>query len=281
MTTNFIAFAAAHGLIIDRLESGRIRRCATKEHTRKKNGAYLHNGDWGWVQSWESMTEPAYWRDESIVDPVEIERQKASIESSRIMHATERARVRANAARKAQAIRNEAKPAEHTYLDSKGFKGALGLVVERDESRLLVIPMTIAGKMVGCQLIDEAGEKKFLRGQRTNNAEFIFGSSGVDVWCEGYATAKSVHACLQAMKVQARIHATFSAGNLERMANRGVIIADNDASQAGERAAQKTGLPYFLPPVTGQDFNDMHRERGTFAAGMELRNFLNAKRARR
>lgn len=276
---DFLSFAAAHGLIIDRLESGRIRRCATKEHTRKKNGAYLHEGDWGWVQSWESMTEPAYWRDESIVDPVEIERQKARIESSRIMHATERARVRANAARKAHAIRNEAKPAEHTYLDSKGFKGALGLVVERDESRLLVIPMTIAGKMVGCQLIDEAGEKKFLRGQRTNNAEFVFGSAGVDVWCEGWATAKSVHACASAMKMNVRVHATFSAGNLERMANRGVIIADNDASQAGERAAQKTGLPYFLPPVTGQDFNDMHRERGTFAAGMELRQFL-TKRAR-
>lgn len=276
---NFIEFAEAHGLIVNRIEMGRWVRVPTKDHPKSKNGAYFFCGDFAHVQNWAEMSECVTWRDESIVDPVEIERQKARIESSRIMHATERARVRANAARKAQAIRNEAKPAEHTYLDSKGFKGALGLVVERDESRLLVIPMTIAGKMVGCQLIDEAGEKKFLRGQRTNNAEFIFGSSGVDVWCEGYATAKSVHACLQAMKVQARIHATFSAGNLERMANRGVIIADNDASQAGERAAQKTGLPYFLPPVTGQDFNDMHRERGTFAAGMELRQFL-TKRAR-
>lgn len=278
---DFMSFAAAQGLIIDRLESGRIRRCATKEHTRKKNGAYLYAGDWGWVQSWESMTEPAYWRDESIVDPVEIERQKARIESSRIMHATERARERANAARKAQAIRNEAKPAEHTYLDSKGFKGALGLVVERDEARLLVIPMTIAGKMVGCQLIDEAGEKKFLRGQRTNNAEFIFGSSGVDVWCEGWATAKSIHACLSALKVPCMVHACFSAGNLQRMARTGFVVADCDASQTGEKAAQATGLPYWMPEQVGTDFNDYHAAVGTFAAGMELRKWLQkAKRAR-
>jgi putative DNA primase/helicase len=84
-----------------------------------------------------------------------------------------------------------------------------------------------------------------------------------------------------AMKVQCRVHACFSAGNLQRMAKRGFVVADNDESKTGEKVAQATGLPYYMPSEKGWDFNDYHQSRGTFAAGMELRNFLNAKRARR
>lgn len=278
---DFRSFAHAHGVEINRLEQGRITRCATTEHPRKRNGAYLFEGQWGWCMDWGQHPEPIYWQDDSIVSPEQIADLKARMEASRRMHAAERSREAANAARKAASIIKEAKPDLHPYIERKGFPDALGLVWEKDGDRLLVVPMRIGSTVAGCQVIDADGNKKFMRGQRTNGAEFVIGQTGVDVWCEGYATALSIHAALMAMKVQCRVHACFSAGNLQRMAKRGVVVADNDESQTGEKAAQSTGLPYYMPPEKGWDFNDYHQSRGTFAAGMELRNFLNAKRARR
>lgn len=276
---DFISFANAHGLIIDRLESGRIRRCATKEHARKKNGAYLFEGQWGWCMDWSQHPEPIYWQDASIVSPEQLADLKARMEASRRIHAAERLREAANAARNAASIIKEAKPDLHPYLERKGFPDALGLVWEKDGERLLVVPMRIGSTVAGCQVIDHDGNKRFLRGQRTNGAEFVIGQTGADVWCEGYATALSIHACLTAMKIQAKVHACFSAGNLQRMAKTGFVVADCDASQTGEKAAQATGLPYIMPPEVGTDWNDYHMAAGKFAAGMALRQFL-TKRAR-
>jgi len=275
---NFVAFATIHGLDIRRLEQGRITRCPTKDHPSKQNGAYLFDGDWGWVQSWETMLEPEYWKDETIVKPEQLEALRLRMEASRKQHAKDRAKDAANAAQKAKALIKQSRIEQHAYLDSKGFREAIGLVYYRDEENLLVIPMAINGEVVGCQLIDRNGDKKFLKGQRTNGAAFTFGTSGVDIWCEGYATAKSIHACLAAMKVPARVHACFSAGNMQRIAKTGFVIADNDASQTGEKAAQATGLPYWMPSEQGWDFNDVHAAQGTFAAGMLLRQFLSKAR---
>lgn len=105
-------------------------------------------------------------------------------------------------------------------------------------------------------------------------SEHVFGTRGTDVWCEGYATARSIGECLSMSGVQARVHACFSAGNLQRMATSGVVIADNDTSLTGEKSAQATRLPYWLPEQAGTDFNDLHQEIGTFAAGMKLRQWL-------
>lgn len=222
----------------------------------------------GLYEVWQSRRTQTYTPDQR----AEFMRQ---VEASRKQHAQDRANAAQRAAEKAVAIIKQAKIESHAYLDSKGFKDAVGLVWYPDEeTNLLLIPMVIAGDVVGCQLIDRNGVKKFLRGQRTNGAAFTFGTSGFDIWCEGYATAKSIHVCLYALKVRCRVHACFSAGNLQRMAKTGFVVADNDASQTGENAAQATGLPYWLPSITGQDFNDVHAEIGTFAAGMELRRFL-------
>lgn len=276
---NFVAFATIHGLDIRRLEQGKITRCPTKDHPSKQNGAYLFDGDWGWVQSWETMLEPEYWKDETIVKPEQLEALRMRMESSRKQHAIERAKDAANASSKAKAIIKQARIEQHSYLDSKGFREAVGLVWYPDEeTNLLVIPMEINGDVVGCQLIDRNGDKKFLKGQRTKGATFTFGRTGIDIWCEGYATAKSIHACLSAMKVPCMVHACFSAGNMQRMAKTGICIADNDASHAGEKAAQATGLPYWMPSEQGWDFNDVHASQGTFAAGMALRQFLQKAR---
>lgn len=276
---DFRSFAHAHGVEINRLEQGRITRCATTEHPRKRNGAYLFEGQWGWCMDWSQHPEPIYWQDDSIVSPEQLADLKARMEASRRIHAAERSREAANAARKAASIIKEAKPDLHPYLERKGFPDALGLVWEKDGDRLLVVPMRIGSTVAGCQVIDHDGNKRFLRGQKTNGAEFVIGSAGHEIWCEGYATARSIHAVLTAMKVPCRVHACFSAGNLERLAKRGFVVADNDASGTGEKSAQKTGLPYWMAPEVGFDFNDYHMAAGKFAAGMALRQFL-TKRTR-
>lgn len=272
---NFVQFAAIHGLDIRRLDQGRITRCPTKEHPRKQNGAYLFDGQWGWVQDWATMLEPAYWTDETITQPDELAALRARMDASRKQHAQERAREAQNAARKAKAIIKQARIEQHAYLDSKGFREAVGLVWYPDEdTNLLVIPMRVGADVVGCQLIDRDGNKKFLRGQRTSGAEFVFGTRGVDIWAEGYATGRSISECLSSVGLRTRVHVCFSAGNLQRMAATGYVVADNDASQTGLKAAQATGLPYWMSPEKGWDFNDLHLSRGTLAAGMELRRFL-------
>jgi putative DNA primase/helicase len=193
------------------------------------------------------------------------------MELARKQYANERANEASNAAKRAEMIVSNAVIEPHAYLDSKGWRDT-GLVWYPSEGvNLLVIPMRVAGVLSGVQLIDRCGNKKFLKGQRANGAEYVFGSRGLDVWCEGYATARSISECLSMAGMLVKVHACFSAGNLKRMAKSGFVVADNDASQTGENAAQATGLPYWMPDAVGTDFNDLHKEIGTFAAGMKLR----------
>ena len=271
----FEDFAAAHGLILRGVEYGRWVRTPTDDKPGHRNGAYKHLGDCAFVQNHGTMNEVATWIPDGDND-IKIDR-------------TEMARIRANAdkqiadnrtaaARKAEAIISQAKIERHAYLDGKGFSDATGLVHYIDEkTNLLVIPMRVGKQLVGCQLIDVDGAKKFLFGQRCAGAEFVIGNQGVDVWVEGYATALSVHACLAALKARCCVHVCFSAGNMGAMAKasgRGVVIADNDFSLTGERAAKATDLPYFMPETVGHDFNDFHRSAGTFAASQALRRIM-------
>jgi putative DNA primase/helicase len=133
--------------------------------------------------------------------------------------------------------------------------------------------MRVAGNLVGLQQIDEDGGKKFLYGQRTSNAVFTFDNKGMNVLCEGYATALSVRLAFKQMKQRYTLHVCFSAGNLAKVAaglEPGLLIADNDASGTGQRVAQESGWKYWLSPVVNQDFNDYHREHGLFKSTQSL-----------
>lgn len=271
----FADFAAAHGLIIKSLDVGRWARVPTTDHPRSKNGAYFFDRDYGFVQNWAEMQEVAVWHDKAERTPFDQAKLNARMEASRKAQATERAAMQRKAASKAEFIIGKAKQEQHAYLDSKGFKDALGLVWYPDENtNLLVIPMRHSGAVTGCQLIDRDGQKRFLTGQRTNDCEHVIGATGQDIWCEGYATGLSIWCALRALNVPCRVHICFSAGNLQRMAKSGFVIADNDASGAGEKAAIATGLPYYMPSEKGWDFNDTYMSRGKFDAGMELRNTI-------
>ena len=183
------------------------------------------------------------------------------------------------AAKKAGWIMHQTKMEPHAYLDSKGWKDVLGAVWwPNEEQNLLCIPMRVGDNIVGVQLIDRNGQKRYLSGQRTSGAEYLISNNGrgaMDWYVEGYATGLSLRECLHALRMRYRIHITFSAGNLVKVAAMnagGYVVADNDESGTGERVAIQTGLPYFMPAAG--DFNDLHRSVGTFQASQLLRKWL-------
>ena len=93
------------------------------------------------------------------------------------------------------------------------------------------------------------------------------GESGVLGICEGIETGLAVMTACPELAVWAAL----SAGNMAKMqlppeARDIIILADNDASQAGMKAAQKAAERFVLegrkvrivlPPETGEDFNDL------------------------
>lgn len=190
----------------------------------------------------------------------------------------QKAQDQANAARKAGWILHQCKHEQHAYLHSKGWPDMAGSVWwPSEEQNLLCIPMRVGRDLVGVQLIDRRGEKKYLKGQRTSGAEYCISNPGhgaLDWWVEGYATGLSLRDCLHALRMRYRIHICFSAGNLKRMATVGVVVADNDEKKTGEEAAKATGLPYFLPPPG--DLNDMHKAQGVFRTSQALRRWLSS-----
>ena len=96
---------------------------------------------------------------------------------------------------------------------------------------------------------------------------------------EGYASGLSLQKVLEACKVNYKILVTFSAGNLLRFAKRidGIVIADNDASKTGEKAAIESGRKWWMPPVVGHDINDHWLAHGSFKPAMAIRNLIYSK----
>lgn len=262
----FIDFARAHGVLIDALPPiGVWRRLKTEDKGSKRNGAVKFMGDHGFVQNWATMTEPSVWRADRPAD---------GLIQQRIKKATQDAAQRqARAAEKAAWIIGQCKTMGHVYLTAKGFPAEVGNVWETDGAALLVIPMRIHGALAGCQLIDEGGAKKFLTGQRTGHAEFVFANKGPHILCEGYATALSARHALKNMKRKYTLHVCFSAGNMLKVADdlpSGYVLADNDASGTGERTAREIGWPFWMSDQVGEDANDFHIRRGLFALSQEL-----------
>jgi putative DNA primase/helicase len=148
----------------------------------------------------------------------------------------------------------------------------VGNVWVREGEHLLVIPMRIGPRLVGVQLIDSEGKKKFLSGQITGGAEYVIDNKGPNFLCEGYATALSLRLILKNWKRRYTIHCCFSAGNLLKIAQTlpgGYVIADHDASQTGERVAKEIGWPYWMSDKIG-DCNDHHLREGLFRTGQSV-----------
>lgn len=227
-------------------------------------------GDWS-----SGLSET--WRDDlHRDDEFSAKLLKEARDRERRFAAQERAR-QAAVAQEAQKIVRDAILSGHPYLARKGFASRVALVREGK----LVIPVRDAvnySNIISAQLVNEAGEKRFLPGGRTRGGVHRLGvepcRAGRVALCEGYATGLSIDAALQRLLPAHAVIVCFSARNLELVAPkfpRAVVCADNDTSRTGEESAKRTGLKWLMPPDVGSDFNDMHLKYGLHAVIEVLR----------
>jgi len=262
---DFLDFARAHGILIQHMPRiGEWMRFPTVDHPKKRNGAVKFMGAFGFAQNHATQTEVSIWRSEG---EVTVSMTRAIEQADREIKDGQR-----KAAETAKWIIAQCQHGKHDYLKAKGFPDEQGYIYVKDGVQLLTIPMWVGRNLVGVQLIDPAGQKKFLRGQLTSKAEFVFNNSGPHYLCEGYATALSLRHILKSLKKTYTIHVCFSAGNMVKVAEglTGFVIADNDKSKTGEDTAKKIGWPYWMSDAIGEDLNDFARRVGLFRAGQNL-----------
>lgn len=261
---NFLQFAEFHGLLMrDLVADGRFHRTRTVDHPKKKNGAYLYSGDRGVVRNFATMTGFETWREEQ--QRYNVGRQVVkdiarSLRDERERHA--KARI------EAASIIAACEQCKHPYLAAKGFPEAFGLVHPSGD---LIIPMRDCqdyGTINSAQRISADGRKLFIPGGKAKGSVFVLGrgARGERFLVEGYATGLSVQAALIELRKRCEVWVCFSDSNLlhvSRFVKRpAFVVADNDLSFAGLRAAKETGLPFVMPETTGEDFNDLHQRAG-------------------
>lgn len=264
----FEDFARSHGLIMNALHFDRWVPTPTEDHPRSSNGRYKFLGNVGWVQNWATMDKPVTWFADG--------HNASSPEVKERINDSHRQRQESadKASAKAGWIMHQTQLGTHPYLERKGFPDEQGNVWEKDGKRILVIPMRIDNRLVGVQLIDDEGNKKFLHGQTTKGASFCMNAKGIPIFCEGYATGLSIREVMKSNNLKYSIYVCFSASNMKFVAGtirEGVIVADNDPNHVGENTAIETGKPYWISPTVGEDFNDYHKRVGNFKASQALK----------
>jgi putative DNA primase/helicase len=276
---DFIEFARSHGILINDLPPlGVWKRFPTEDHPRSRNGAVKFMGDVGFVQNHATSTVVSIWKPDSPITTKVKSTYLASIRSAE----DEQKKKQHQAMQRAVGMLNGSGLSTHPYLEAKGFPDEQGNVLWQDGKPVLLIPMRVGGNLVGLQQIDEDGGKKFLYGQRTSNAVFTFDNKGMNVLCEGYATALSVRLAFKQMKQRYTLHVCFSAGNMAKVAaglEPGLLIADNDVSGTGQRVAEESGWKYWLSDRVGEDANDFHQRVGLFQFTQSLTRSMLGSRA--
>ena len=276
---DFIQFARSHGILINDLPPlGVWKRFPTEDHPRSRNGAVKFMGDVGFVQNHATSTVVSIWKPDSPITTKVKSTYLASIRSAE----DEQKKKQHQAMQRAVGMLNGSGLSTHPYLEAKGFKDEQGNVLWVEGKPVLLIPMRVAGNLVGLQQIDQDGGKKFLYGQRTSNATFTFDNKGMNVLCEGYATALSVRLAFKQMKQRYTLHVCFSAGNMAKVAaglEPGLLIADNDASGTGQRVAEESGWKYWLSDRIQEDCNDYHQRVGLFGLTQSLTRSMLSSRA--
>ena len=265
----FIDFCKAHGVLLDSHPPlGRWSRYPTEDKPTKRNGAVKFMGDHGFVQNHAVDLDVSLWRTEN-PHSIDTRRMRELVQGAE----QERLRLQQQAANKATGILNRCVQGYHPYMKAKGFVEEPVNILVQDGVQLMVVPMRAEGRLVGCQIIDEDGNKKFLYGQKSGGAQYILDNKGDHFFCEGYATGLSIRHALKLLKRRYVIHICFSANNMQKVAKSvgsGWVIADNDESATGLSVARATGLSYWMSDRVGEDFNDYWRRVGGLAAAMAL-----------
>lgn len=274
---SFIQFARAHGLEIDPARlygSEKIKRCGTTEKPRSTNGAYFWDGQRGWVFDWSGEAKVQWFADPNAQPWTQAE--KDAWKAKRQAQRAQQEQGYQRAAQQAAAMLQSATPGEHSYLHSKGFPLAQGLVAP---DGALLIPMRYhqTNALQGVQVIrwleDERRHEKKMQpyGMKAAGAVLRMGPAKATetVLVEGYATGLSVLEALRGIGIQAVVLVCFSAHNLVQVAQtvggHAYVFADHDQSGTGQRAAADTGLPWCMSPAEGEDANDLHQRAGLLA----------------
>ncbi|MFB9242381.1 PriCT-2 domain-containing protein [Massilia antarctica] len=221
------------------------------------------------------------WRDNGehrgpLTAQEEAERRRARAVRDAAIAAEEACKQRGyrQAAAHAQRLIGSCLMTTHYYLNAKGLPDALALVADTQ----LVVPMRCmeTNALRGAQTIEwipgeRRWDKKMAPGMRARGAVLRLGNQRAQetFLCEGYATGLSIELAARRMRLNACVLVCFSDSNMVHVApmvtGRAFVIADNDASQAGEKAAIKTALPYRMSDVVGEDANDLHQRAGLMA----------------
>jgi putative DNA primase/helicase len=259
----FEDFARFHGLLIKDLILDRWVRVGTEDHPRKQNGAYIFDGHEGALINFAVHDRHIRFKSEEpfVPDP--------NAHAKRLAAKREHESRQKNAAGKAAFIMKSAVKEQHPYLIRKGFHDR-GLVW----NGLLILPMRVGQHLVGCQMIQEDGTKRFLSGQITKGASLVIDAKGRNILCEGFATGMSVRRAMKHLRERYTIHICFSAGNMLDIAKNvrdPLVVADNDPM--GVATAKKIASRYWVGEA-GEDFNDTEQRLGTVKAAESLREFI-------
>lgn len=187
---------------------------------------------------------------------------------------------------------HKAEPRRHLYLARKGFPQLKAATIHVDTlaktmkipkslehlggmDLLLVIPMrNSASKLQSLEFITGEGEKCFLPGGKLSGSACWMGKEGPVVLCEGVGTGLSLRRSADSQNLAIRVACAGSATNMKTLRSvADFVMADNDTSDAGRKAALEVGKPFTMPPIVGMDFND-YESRLPSEAGLLLSRLL-------
>lgn len=261
------------------IPDGKLHRVHVEgDKARSKNAWYiLHDGELaaGAFGCWKrDISEKWSSKSVSTLTPAERTKLDLRMEEVRKERKREKHRVHAECRQWCNDTWQKAEPATASspYLDKKGI---LACGVKEINGKLLVPVHDSAGAMHGIQFISPDGIKKFKSGTVKHGNYFSIGTpeDNTLLIAEGYATAASL-----CESTGYAVAVAFDAGNLLAVAKtlrkkfpgyRLILCGDNDDSGIGQKAAREAALAVggfvAVPGSVGQDFNDLHQNKGAEA----------------
>ena len=294
MSSNYddvLAQLTAAGLLVDRLEVGRLRRCKVLDETEKRGWYHLHEMR---LQDGSDLIVGSYgvWRGAvNNATKVEIKAQEFSAEQrdslrkrlaedKRLAEVARKADGERAAQQAAAAWRQCTEQGDCDYLQRKGV-GAHG--VRFSPSGSMVIPMLdVAGKIHGLQVIRSRGAAKAGQGARRLEKEYwpkglikkgrfhllgMASGAAVILLAEGYATAASLFEATglpvavafdanSLAPVAAVLKARYKSARLLVCADDDCFTAGNPGVTSASAAAMEVGgafmVPIFADPAARQ-----------------------------
>lgn len=278
--SNLVAFEMAmkaFGLIPKNgvIDDGRWHRCSTEDKPKKRNGAYVFDGETGAFINYATMSTHSFWHSDKPLS----EADKAKYARDMAAHRAREAQIQARAIERVRACfaRLPMLSELHPYLSGKGL-GVAGCAGLRMDGDAMVIPAYRAGQLMTVQTIAPDGSKRFRKDCPKQGACFVIERKGATItaFVEGFATGLAIFQSVP----NCRVVVCFDAGNLIAVARdfkpRGLtlVCADNDHAalsnkgvECGIEAARlmRCGVTY-PQEILGTDFDDALREWGSVGA---------------